>query len=55
VVPVTESRRLHAAFNQAGSPVYYTEYPGVGHNSWDPAFSDPMLWDWLFTQRRAAR
>ena len=33
--------------------VNYTEYPGVGRNSWDPAFSDPMLWQWLFVQRRA--
>jgi predicted peptidase len=53
VIPVTESRRIHAAFEKAGSPIKYTEYPGVGHNSWDPAFSDPMLWEWLFVQRRA--
>jgi predicted peptidase len=53
VVPVTESRRLHAAFEKAGSRVNYTEYPGVGHNSWDPAFSDSKLWEWLFVQRRA--
>jgi predicted peptidase len=52
VVPVTESRRIHAAFEKAGSPIKYTEYPGVGHNSWDPAFSDPKLWEWLFLQRR---
>ena len=53
VVPVTESRRVHGAFEKAGSPVNYTEYPGVGHNSWDPAFSDSKLWEWLFVQRRA--
>jgi predicted peptidase len=47
-----ESRRIHAAFHQAGAPVNYTEYPGVGHNSWDPAFSDSMLWQWLFAQRK---
>ncbi len=47
-----ESRRIHAAFHKAGSPANYTEYPGVGHNSWDAAFSDPMLWQWLFQQRR---
>ena len=55
VVPVTGSRQLHAALRKAGSPVNYTEYPGVGHNSWDLAFSDPMLWEWLFLQRRAQR
>ncbi|MDQ3223468.1 MAG: prolyl oligopeptidase family serine peptidase [Gemmatimonadota bacterium] len=55
VIPATESRQIHAAFQQAGSPVRYTEYPGVGHNSWDSAFSDPKLWEWLFAQRRAVR
>jgi len=38
-----------------GSPVNYTEYPEVGHNSWDLAFSDPMLWQWLFQQQRKVR
>jgi predicted peptidase len=52
VVPATESRQIHAAFQQAGSPVKYTEYSGVGHESWEPAFSEPILWQWLFAQRR---
>ena len=52
VVSSVESRRIHAAFHKAGSRANYTEYPGVGHNSWDPAFSDPLLWQWLFEQRR---
>ena len=50
-----ESRRIHKAFSQAGYKINYTEYPEVGHESWDPAFGDPMLWDWLFQQRRPAR
>lgn len=52
VVSSVESRRIHAAFHKAGSRVNYTEYPGVGHNSWDQAFSEPLLWQWLFEQRR---
>jgi predicted peptidase len=32
--------------------VLYTEYPGVNHNSWDNAFSDPKYLDWMFKQRR---
>lgn len=27
----------------------YTEYPGVGHNSWDPAFNEPDLLPWIFS------
>lgn len=44
VVSPVESRRIHAAFHQAGSRSNYTEYPDVGHESWDPAFSDLMLY-----------
>lgn len=51
-VPVTESRLLAAAFEKAGAPVRYTEYPGVGHNSWDRAYHEPGLWEWLFGKRR---
>lgn len=32
--------------------VLYTEYPGVNHNSWDNAFSDPKYLEWMFRQRR---
>jgi predicted peptidase len=28
----------------------YTWYPDVEHNSWDGAYSDPMLFDWVFSQ-----
>jgi predicted peptidase len=34
-VPVTESQKMNAALKAAGGNVRYTEYPGVGHNSWD--------------------
>jgi predicted peptidase len=55
LVPPEESRRIHEAFNRAGHRIRYTEYPDVGHESWGPAFGDPMLWDWLFQQRRSAK
>lgn len=25
----------------------YTEYPGIGHNSWDKAYATPELYEWL--------
>lgn len=52
VVPVEESRRMHAALAAAGAQVTYKELPGVDHNAWDPGFADPALPAWLFQQRR---
>jgi predicted peptidase len=54
-VPVTESRRIVAALENAGASPRYTEYEGVPHNSWDRAFADPELPKWLLAQRRNAR
>jgi len=34
----------------AGGTPKYTEYPGVGHNSWIKAYADPELYAWLFAQ-----
>ncbi len=52
-VPVARSRDMLAAIWAAGGTrVWYTEYPGVGHNSWDRAYGEPELARWLFEQRR---
>jgi predicted peptidase len=50
-VPVEESRKMAAALKAAGANFKYTEYPGVGHNSWDSAYSEPELLPWLLAQR----
>jgi len=52
VVPVARSRDMVAAMRKAGGTPRYTEYPGVGHDSWSSAFDDPELLGWLFGQRR---
>jgi predicted peptidase len=52
VVPVDESRKAFAALQAAGAPVQYSEVPGTGHDSWDPAYGSPKFWTWLFAQRR---
>lgn len=31
----------------AGAQVEYTEYPGVGHNSWENAYEDEAIFDWF--------
>jgi acetyl esterase/lipase len=51
-VPVDESRKAFAALQAAGAGVQYTEIPGTGHNSWDPAYGSPKLWAWVLAQRR---
>lgn len=51
-VPAAGSREMVAALKQAGGDVRYTEYPGVGHNSWSPAFEEKEFWTWLLAQKR---
>ena len=51
-VPVQRSRDMVEAIKNAGSTkVKYTEYPGVPHNSWDKAYSEKEMTDWLFAQK----
>jgi predicted peptidase len=52
VVPVAESQNMNDALKAAGANVKYTEYPGVGHNSWDRAYAEPDFFPWLLAQRR---
>lgn len=51
-VPVSESRRMSEALEQVGGDVRYTEYEGVGHNSWDRAYSEAELLPWILEKRR---
>ena len=49
--PVTEARKMVQALRAAGGRVKYTEYRGVGHNSWDRAYAETGLTKWLFAQK----
>jgi len=51
-VRVECSRSMIEMIKKAGGHPHYTEYRGVGHNSWDRAFAEPQLLSWLFTQQR---
>ena len=53
-VPVSGSREMAGALEQAGGKIEYKEYTGYGHFSWEPAFAEPDLIDWLFAQRKPA-
>lgn len=48
VVPVEASRAYDVKLKALGAEEKYTEYPGVGHNSWDNVFVEPGLMPWLF-------
>jgi|SRR6218665_61363 len=50
VVPTVFSEKMQAALKKAGATVKYTLYPEANHNSWDPAFAEPDLLRWLFSQ-----
>lgn len=40
------------AMTKAGAHPGFTQYPEVGHFSWLGAYSDDLMMDWLFRQRR---
>ncbi|MDZ4290058.1 MAG: prolyl oligopeptidase family serine peptidase [Prosthecobacter sp.] len=52
-VPVKFSRDLTAGVTKAGGMAKYTEYHGVGHDSWTKACDEPGLWEWLFAQKKS--
>jgi predicted peptidase len=49
------SRNMIAAIKSAGGQPKYTEYPGVGHNSWSQTYADPLFFEWLFAQQRGSK
>jgi predicted peptidase len=50
-VPVKKSREMIEALKTAGASPKYTEYPDVGHNSWDRAYGTAELYDWFLMQK----
>lgn len=46
------SRNMVEGLTKAGANPGYTQYPEVGHFSWIAAYSDPMMMEWLFRQRK---
>jgi predicted peptidase len=53
IIPATESRAMVAALRAAGGNVRYTEYAGVRHNSWERAYGEKELIEWMLAQRRS--
>jgi poly(3-hydroxybutyrate) depolymerase len=45
VVSPESVRAWHTAFDSLGTQVEYTEYPGVGHTSWENAYAGGQIFD----------
>lgn len=52
-ISVNVSREVVQALRDAGGNPKYTEYPEAKHNSWEKAYREPELIEWLFAQKRA--
>jgi predicted peptidase len=53
LIPVKESEKLVEVLQSVSAPVRFTRYPGVGHNSWTKAYSEPELIPWMLAQRNS--
>jgi predicted peptidase len=51
-VKVSRSRNMVEALKKAGGDPKYTEYKGVGHDSWTQTYADPKVMKWLFSQKK---
>ena len=51
-VKVELSRTMIDALKKAGGTPKYTEYPKVGHNSWDAAYGEKEFFPWLLEQKK---
>jgi pimeloyl-ACP methyl ester carboxylesterase/prenyltransferase beta subunit len=49
---VQNARQMVQALRDQGKSARFTEYRSVGHNSWDRAYSDAALIDWMLSQIR---
>ncbi|MDX2114303.1 MAG: hypothetical protein SFZ24_01610 [Planctomycetota bacterium] len=43
---------MHDALAALGARTRLTLFPGVGHGSWEPAYRDPALREWLLDESR---
>lgn len=53
-VKVERSREAVEALKKLGGKPIYTEYPDVGHDSWNNAYADLKFYEWLFDQKLPA-
>ena len=49
-VPVERTRQMIDAIRNYSGNCLYTEYEGVGHDSWTRTAENRLVWDWIFSQ-----
>jgi predicted peptidase len=54
VISADQARNMFAALRARHGNARYTEYRGVGHDSWDRAYNEPELPTWLLEQQRVS-
>lgn len=52
VVNPVLSQNMVEALTKAGAHPGYTQYPEAGHFSWIAAYSDAMMMEWLYSQKK---
>ena len=52
VVKPAQSTAMIDALKKVGGKPKYTEYEGVGHNSWDKAYGTDELYTWLLEHKK---
>ncbi len=50
--PLPSLREMADALRGLGANIHQTEYRNVPHNSWDRAYNDPVLIQWMLDQKR---
>ena len=51
-IPISESETMVDRLKSMGYKVRFTRYPGVGHNSWELAYTTDELYEWFSKQKR---
>ena len=52
VIKPARTQTMIAALEAAGAKPFFSEYTYTGHESWVIAYHEPVLFPWLFAQRR---
>ena len=55
ISPIENSRAMRRALQDLGSGARFSELEGVGHDSWNQAYTQLETFRWLFQQRRSAK
>ncbi len=50
-VPIKRSEEMVAAIKKAGGNIRFTIYPMAEHDSWTETYNNPMLYQWMLSQK----